>query len=182
MAEKDSKTLSYLEFYSGVGGWTMAIEEACQNIGWNTLPPLKRLGSFDHSDVCNNVLHYNFPESDSNGNSDSLNESVETGGINREKSRKRKNGSKSDPRKIVAIEKLTKSYLEEKKAWIWSMSPPCQPHTRQHANQEEDMNDPRSKSFLHLCQMLREMDFSTLPRCILLENVIGFENVSFDQL
>jgi tRNA (cytosine38-C5)-methyltransferase len=177
--QRDSKNLSYLEFYSGVGGWTMAMEEACRNIGSSTLPPLKRLGSFDHSDICNNVLHYNFPEND---NEKKVIEPVKLEDM-REKPRKRKKGSKkSDPRKIVAIEKLTRSFLEEKKALIWSMSPPCQPHTRQHANQEEDMNDPRSKSFLHLCQMLREMDFSTLPRCILLENVIGFENVSLDQL
>ena len=173
--ERDSKYLTYFEFYSGVGGWTMALEEACQSIGWNTLPPLKRLGAFDHSELCNMVLQYNFPD---NGDDNNIIIESEKKDEHAEKTKKRKRMSKRDPRKPVAIEKLTKSYLEEKKALIWCMSPPCQPHTRQHKNQEEDIIDPRSKSFLHLCQMIREMNFKSLPSCILLENVVGFENVS----
>lgn len=93
--------LTYLEFYSGVGGWTMAIDEACRQVNINLTrrerePPrdpsstsqsspvledgklsqrrqhrrtrmrlsAKRLASFDHSDLCNRVLHYNFPDED----------------------------------------------------------------------------------------------------------------------
>jgi tRNA (cytosine38-C5)-methyltransferase len=82
--------------------------------------------------------------------------------------------------KPVSIESLTKEQLEEKNAFVWMMSPPCQPHTRQHENQNEDMQDPRSKSFLHLCQMISLMDANTLPRIIMLENVVGFEGVSLN--
>ena len=80
--------------------------------------------------------------------------------------------------KTVSIESLTKKNLEDKSAIIWMMSPPCQPHTRQHVNQEEDIQDPRSKSFIHLCDMISTMEWRTLPNIILLENVVGFENVS----
>lgn len=58
---------------------------------------------------------------------------------------------------------------------LWVMSPPCQPHTRQHNQQAKDAQDPRSASFLHLCQLLKDLDESDLPRVILLENVVGFE-------
>ena len=53
-----------------------------------------------------------------------------------------------------------------------------QPYTRQHDRQREDLTDQRAKSFLHLCDMLRVMDDDTLPKIIVLENVIGFESVS----
>ena len=53
-----------------------------------------------------------------------------------------------------------------------------QPHTRQHTNQSEDIDDPRSKSFIHLCNMISKMDQNALPKVILLENVVGFGNVS----
>ena len=38
-----------------------------------------------------------------------------------------------------------------------------------------EMNDSRSKSFIHLCDVLSEMDEGSLPQIILLENVVGFE-------
>lgn len=53
-----------------------------------------------------------------------------------------------------------------------------QPYTRQHNRQQDDLTDQRAKSFLHLCDMLRVMDGNTLPKIIVLENVIGFESVS----
>ena len=55
------------------------------------------------------------------------------------------------------------------------MSPPCQPHTRQHSNQQAGLEDPRSKSFLYLCQLIEAMAEEKLPKLILLENVVGFE-------
>lgn len=73
------------------------------------------------------------------------------------------------------IEKITQKQLETLSAHIWCMSPPCQPHTRQHSNQQCELDDPRSKSFLHLCDMIGAMEESTLPCLILLENVVGFE-------
>lgn len=77
--------------------------------------------------------------------------------------------------KTVSIESLTKEQLEEKSALIWMMSPPCQPHTRQHVKQDLDIQDPRSKSFMHLCDMISRMETENLPKIILLENVVGFE-------
>jgi len=97
-------SLTYLEFYSGIGGWTMAIDEACRKINRRNYclsrplspasqsPPsseakaqchrpeqeqeqeqehhprlrlsAKRLAAFDHSDLCNRVLRYNFTDDD----------------------------------------------------------------------------------------------------------------------
>jgi len=72
------------------------------------------------------------------------------------------------------IEGLKASDLDGR-AEIWMMSPPCQPHTRQRSSlddQEIDNKDPRSRSFLHLCRLIREME--KLPLFIVLENVVGF--------
>jgi len=77
--------------------------------------------------------------------------------------------------KAVRIEKLTIEQLKNWNAQIWMMSPPCQPHTRQHSNQAKDMEDPRSSSFLHLCDLLEQLPEDALPELILLENVVGFE-------
>jgi len=52
------------------------------------------------------------------------------------------------------------------------MSPPCQPFTRQ--GLKKDVEDPRSKSFLHLMSVLPQMTIP--PKYILLENVHGFES------
>jgi len=168
-----SLTLTYLEFYSGIGGWTCALKEAIEILNKSmegASLSMHRLGAFDHSDLCNKVLHYNFPEPEAPQNagkkpSDSSN-------------RRKKIKKSSAATKPVSIESLTKEQLEEKGAMVWMMSPPCQPHTRQHTNQNEDMEDPRSKSFIHLCDMISVMDVQALPKIILLENVVGFENVS----
>lgn len=57
-----------------------------------------------------------------------------------------------------------------------------EPHTRQHSNQENDLSDSRSTSFLHLCDLLSEMEECTLPQMVCCENVIGFEQSnSFDK-
>jgi tRNA (cytosine38-C5)-methyltransferase len=75
----------------------------------------------------------------------------------------------------TSIERLTLKAAERWNADIWAMSPPCQPHTRQHDNQQADLEDPRSKSFLHLCNLIETMESTKLPKLILVENVIGFE-------
>jgi len=204
--------LTYLEFYSGVGGWTMALEEACHRINdcckeecvhgnssldtTNTVVletsdtsnqevtegkdketmeqqhhyslstpslQLKRLAAFDHSDVCNLVFQHNFSNAAEKESQPQSQQGIK---------RKRTKNPKSKP---TSIEKLTKKQLETYNATIWTMSPPCQPHTRQHLNQKEDVNDPRSKSFLHLCEMIMCMDEMKLPSVILMENVVRFE-------
>lgn len=124
----------------------MALEEAIHR----TAPSikLKRLAALDHSDVCVSVLEHNFPSS---------------------------NKQKRKRPQSFAIERLTLNQVHEWHADAWFMSPPCQPHTRQHDNQEQDLEDPRSKSFLHLCQLLQDMEESKLPHILIMENVVGFE-------
>lgn len=139
--------LSYVEFYSGIGGWTMALEEAIGRIHERKFH-LRRIAALDHSDLCTKVFEHNFG---------------------------------SDP-KSFAVERLTLQQVEEWKASVWVMSPPCQPHTRQHSNQSEDLKDPRSASFLHLVDLIRKMKVECLPSLICLENVVGFETSRSCQL
>jgi tRNA (cytosine38-C5)-methyltransferase len=135
------KTLRYVEFYSGIGGWTMALEAAIKCLG--TTIQLERLASLDHSDLCNRVFEHNF------GPCCSKNKTS------------------------FSIERLSLQQMEVWAADILVMSPPCQPHTRQHSNQEQDLSDPRSASFLHICDLLEQM--KRLPSLLFLENVVGFE-------
>ena len=162
LASSKELELTYVEFYAGLGGWTMALEDAvgrlCQEQqkqdGEETpfLLRLRRLAAFDHSDICRSVFEYNF--GDHNG--------------------KRKGGKKCC--NSMPIERLTLKEMESWNSMIYVMSPPCQPHTRQHSNQQEDINDPRSTSFLHLVDLLSKMKQATLPKLIILENVVGFES------
>jgi tRNA (cytosine38-C5)-methyltransferase len=142
---------SYVEFYSGIGGWTMALEEAVRN--WSSSDDnthqspqrqlhLRRIAALDHSDLCMRVFQHNF----------------------------------GSDKKSFQIERLTLKQVEEWRATVWMMSPPCQPHTRQHSNQQKDLFDSRSSSFLHICSLISQMKEDTLPRLILCENVVGFEN------
>jgi tRNA (cytosine38-C5)-methyltransferase len=170
-------SITYLEFYSGIGGWGCALKEATERInqsiqtgGLESATTLKRLGAFDHSDLCNRVFHYNFPAKET-----SIVEEQTTAEVHQRQRKAKKRKKSSSATKPVCIESLTKEQLEEKCAFIWMMSPPCQPHSRQHNNQNEDIQDPRSKSFIHLCDMISTMDNRTLPRIIMLENVVGFE-------
>lgn len=137
------KSLRYIDFYAGLGGWTMALRSACKSLTSSTSPiatpiELECVASFDHSDLCRDVYHANF------------------GGT----------------KKATRIERLECSHVEN--ADVWMMSPPCQPHTRQHTNQARELEDPRSSSFLHLCKLLEEV--INPPSLILLENVVGFES------
>jgi len=69
------------------------------------------------------------------------------------------------------IRSVTKEFLDSFGADIWTMSPPCQPHTRQ--GKRLDTDDERSKSYLHILQVLSTME--NPPNMILLENVKNFE-------
>lgn len=74
------------------------------------------------------------------------------------------------------IEKLlTVDQMIQWSADILLMSPPCQPHSRQHDNNNRDLDDPRSQSFLHICQLIKQLPTSSLPKLIFVENVVGFE-------
>ena len=88
--------LSYVEFYSGIGGWTMAFEQALGELQSKEKPPRKpkRLAVLDHSDLCMRVFEHNF-------------------GKDRTRSLQ------------IQIERLTKEQVETWKAKFWFMSPPC---------------------------------------------------------
>ncbi|KAL7461930.1 hypothetical protein ACHAXS_002340 [Conticribra weissflogii] len=231
-------TLTYLEFYSGIGGWGYAVEQACRSIQQNppahfsiaaraaidaldkktaggnaSLPRLKKakisksnsrgvlydeegdcdadddnlgrfkssskleikaklLAAFDHSDLCNSVFHHNHI---SQINSINTSQSIPLTSTSEKTKSKKSNLFQHLKPNQTPIQRLTTSQLESHNATIWCMSPPCQPHTRQHSNQHKELEDPRSASFLHLCDILIEMREEYLPELILCENVVGFE-------
>jgi tRNA (cytosine38-C5)-methyltransferase len=55
---------------------------------------------------------------------------------------------------------------------LWSLSPPCQPFTRQ--GNKKGLEDNRSKAFINLMKILDTTNY--LPDYLLLENVKNFEN------
>ena len=50
---------------------------------------------------------------------------------------------------------------------MWLMSPPCQPFTRNNTTNSRDTNDPRSKAFIHLTDLLSQLRIP--PQYIALE-------------
>jgi tRNA (cytosine38-C5)-methyltransferase len=71
----------------------------------------------------------------------------------------------------IDITSLSESWFENIQADIWTMSPPCQPYSRQ-GNMRGSADD-RSRPFHHLIAVLGHMQ--KLPKMILLENVKNFE-------
>jgi tRNA (cytosine38-C5)-methyltransferase len=69
------------------------------------------------------------------------------------------------------IEHLPLAYFEHLQADLYTMSPPCQPYTRM--GRQLQSQDNRSKSFLYLLDVLRDMKCK--PRWLLVENVKGFD-------
>ena len=229
--------ISYVEFYSGVGGWTMALEEALHKLGpllssiqtkksigttnLNHEPKdnntnkdsstssdpspekkhmrhyeLKRLAALDHSDLCVKVFSYNFVRAKTTPET-----AVKPSDSTKSDKTKRKRRPKdSNRQKSYSIERIPLRQLEEWSADVWAMSPPCQPHTRQHNDKnhrdqehKKDLDDPRSKSFLKICEWLEgtstggsscsnektkniRLSDESLPSLIFLENVVGFES------
>ena len=70
------------------------------------------------------------------------------------------------------INGLTLSYIEQLKADVFVMSPPCQPFTRQ--GHRGDDKDNRTSSFIHLLDILSQL--SHKPSHVVIENVQGFES------
>jgi len=56
---------------------------------------------------------------------------------------------------------------------IWTMSPPCQPYTRQRGKINNE--DKRNGAFGTVLRALRFVKTINLPKLIILENVVGFE-------
>ncbi|KAJ2752872.1 hypothetical protein GGI19_003526 [Coemansia pectinata] len=69
------------------------------------------------------------------------------------------------------IEALPMSMFEALRADLWTMSPPCQPYTRQ--GLQKGSEDPRSKSFLFIIDLLAKLERK--PTYLLMENVAGFD-------
>ncbi len=74
--------------------------------------------------------------------------------------------------KTTSIEHMQVEDIDRIDAHLWLMSPPCQPFTTTNNSKQRDADDPRSKSFLHLLNLLEAL--SCKPTCLLLENVAGF--------
>lgn len=114
--------LTYLEFYSGVGGWGYALEAACRSLsasfvydeaaaskrprvavsppepdegGVTTQASARLLAAFDHSDLCNGVFQHNHKDI----------------------------GKRCKPRQ-TPIERLSLDELEQYDATVWCLSPP----------------------------------------------------------
>eukprot|EP00392_Amoebophrya_sp_AT5.2_P014508 g14665.t1 len=56
---------------------------------------------------------------------------------------------------------------------VWTMSPPCQPFTRQ--GKQKGTEDNRCDAFLNVLKALQELSSEALPKFLVLENVKGFE-------
>ncbi|KNE72464.1 DNA (cytosine-5-)-methyltransferase [Allomyces macrogynus ATCC 38327] len=72
------------------------------------------------------------------------------------------------------IEALSAAHYNKFRADLWTMSPPCQPYTRQKSSKQEGSQDARAKSFFHLLDVLKTIEHR--PKYLLLENVKGFED------
>ncbi|KAJ1731313.1 hypothetical protein LPJ61_002597 [Coemansia biformis] len=69
------------------------------------------------------------------------------------------------------IESLPMTMFEALRAELWTMSPPCQPYTRQ--GLQRGSGDERAKSFLFIIDLLERLQ--NKPTYLLVENVAGFE-------
>ena len=153
--KQNDNDLTYLELYSGIGGWGLALNEASRQVSSKqthnnlfTRLRLNRINALDRSEIAKEVSRFNF------------------------------SSSSTRSKQIGLIENLTISQLENSYcANIWVMSPPCQPFTRNN-DVAGDETDERSASFLHLCRLLGNNEkYLKIPQLILMENVIGFEAV-----
>lgn len=69
------------------------------------------------------------------------------------------------PASACALESLRADDPRLRDADVWWMSPPCQPYTRR--GNRRDLDDPRSKSFLHVLELVDRLR----PPALALENV-----------
>eukprot|EP00397_Hematodinium_sp_SG-2012_P013111 GEMP01013304.1.p1 GENE.GEMP01013304.1~~GEMP01013304.1.p1 ORF type:complete len:611 (+),score=132.00 GEMP01013304.1:244-2076(+) len=88
------------------------------------------------------------------------------------------------PRSVLVrktISSLSLEWFRAQHCSIWTMSPPCQPYSRQ--GNFSDMEDNRCQALLHIIEVLLSLEEVDLPKLILLENVAGFEqSVAYGQL
>lgn len=72
---------------------------------------------------------------------------------------------------INNYEQICSKFNLEENFILWTMSPPCQPFTRQ--GNQEGLNDNRTNAFKHLMDLLNKTKYQ--PDYFLLENVKNFE-------
>ena len=72
---------------------------------------------------------------------------------------------------IKEYEEIVEKEINKDIKILWTMSPPCQPFTRQ--GKEEGLSDNRSKAFMHLMNILEKTKYK--PDYFMLENVKNFE-------
>ncbi|KAL5269929.1 hypothetical protein ACHWQZ_G003410 [Mnemiopsis leidyi] len=148
MSPAASSTLRVCEFYSGIGGYHIALSQ---------IPHLsfEVAAAFEISSNANCVYRANFP------NTTVLETNLCGLTATRLDSIIRKSvGSDSQDEAVTSRDEV-----------MFVMSPPCQPFTRQ-GIQKDDL-DPRSESVLHLFETFSQL--TSLPDYFILENVRGFE-------
>ncbi|KAI9142332.1 S-adenosyl-L-methionine-dependent methyltransferase [Paraphysoderma sedebokerense] len=72
------------------------------------------------------------------------------------------------------IESIPVSKFNKYRADLWTMSPPCQPYSRQKCSKQEGSKDSRAKSFIYLMDTVLP-SLENKPKYILIENVKGFD-------
>ena len=70
------------------------------------------------------------------------------------------------------LERISSWELTSPAADIWWLSPPCQPYCER--GSRRDIDDPRSKSLLHIIGLIERIADKHLPENLALENVVGF--------
>lgn len=139
------KNLLVFEFFSGIGGMHDALSQI-NNIN------IKRIYPFDINKNANLVYIHNFKINP-------FNISIE-------------GFSLKDYENLIELNIKQKPNDEDKLLILWTMSPPCQPFTRQ--GKVEGLNDNRTNAFVHLMNNIF-MKTKYLPDYFLLENVKNFE-------
>ncbi|ELP85927.1 methyltransferase, putative [Entamoeba invadens IP1] len=75
---------------------------------------------------------------------------------------------------VKNLDTVSVEWIEEKRANVWFMSPPCQPYNNSIMSKHKDIDDPRAKSVLHLYRdVLKNME--NKPEHIFIENVPLFK-------
>lgn len=152
--------LELVEFFSGIGGFRIAFEQAITRFNENISAKselsqleLSKILAIDTSDVVNRCYKANFPDT---------------------ATRKRKRNvvvSKSHELLQMNIEFLQVDEIEEL-GTVWTMSPPCQPFTTTHKAKQLGRKDCRNRALQNI--IFKIYSIKKKPKIIFFENVKGF--------
>ena len=141
--EKDKIKLFVFEFFSGIGG---------MNESMKRIKKLSLLKIIPYDININSNITYKF-------NYDIEPNSITIESLTLEKYEK-------------IIEENLKQLNNNNIKLLWTMSPPCQPFTRQ--GNKLELEDNRSNAFIHLMNILNKTKY--FPNYFFLENVKNFDN------